>query len=179
LNANEDPMKKLTILTAALALSTWGAHAAALEPRAGGFFDTGSATVRDENGIKYVVSHEMRSLPVDKTADGVVAADVDKQLTVFAYREMPCQSFKSWLRPGLERGGLSATAGTFVDACSQGAIKARSRVFIRYEASSKTTTLAVEGGAKTSLRGVGPMQAVWRAVFSQSPAVSEALVARL
>lgn len=151
----------------------------ALKPRAGGFFETGSATVRDAQGIKYIVVHEMRTLPAQKSAEAVIFADVDKQLTLFAYREMPCADFKAMVRPALERGGLSSNAGTFVGACSQGKVKARSRVFVRYEAASKTTTLAVEGGTKTSLNGAPAMRAVWRSFFSEVPSVSRALVVRL
>lgn len=172
-------MKKLGIVAIVVFATVVVSHASALEPRARGFFETGSATVRDSQGIKYIMVHEMRTLPAQKTPDGVILADVDKQLTLFAYRGMSCADFKALVRPGLDRGGLVSSSGTFVGACSQSQVRPRSRVFVRYEAASKTTTLAVEGGTVTTLKGVAPMRAVWRSFFTETPATANALTGRL
>ena len=122
----------------------------------------------------------MRALPAQKSAQGVIDADVDKQFTFFASRDLTCAEVKAMVRAGLDRAGQPAPASTgFVGACNQNAVKARARLFLRYESATKTTTLSIDGGGSASLRGAPAMKAVWSSFLNDAPKFSAALVSRL
>ena len=171
-------------LTAALMLGITFVAALALasEPGADGFFQTGVTVKRGPRGPEYTVLHEMKSLPKTRSALGIVSADVSKRFLITPAKDLSCDSFKTLLRVGLLRNGMSPTAATsLVSACSGVTIRARSPIAIVYSPGSQTTTLTIEKMGTTQVSGLPAMRSVWGIWFGNPESAKEksALSARL
>lgn len=142
--------------------------------------ETGTATERDAEGVKYTVSHWMRDPPPSKTAGAVLAADVDKQFVVYLFRATPCADVNLLFRRPLERAGLASSVPEVASACSMAELRPRSRVYVKYDSATATTSISIDGSnVRASLRGPDKMRAVWSTFFSEGSSLSAGLVSRL
>ncbi len=176
-------MNRLPIfVVAATVIGFASPMAAARDPEPSGWVTTGAATKLDGSSRELTVIHEMKTVPVDRTARGIARADVDKQFTVTFYRESTCSSFQAFLRAGLRRQNMrdATKEGAFVSACTTSKIAARTRVILSYRAATKTTLLSIGGHVASKVVGVDFMEAAW-GVFLADPqrGFSASLVAKV
>ncbi len=138
------------------------ATGSATEPGRDGFYPTGLVVRTDHAGREYTIVHQVKTRPTQRTAAGLVLADVEKRFLITPARDIPCEAFRAQLRAGLVRNGMQqATATTLASACSGGIIKARSRIVIAYSPSTRVTVLDIEKVGSARVSGLDAMKSVW------------------
>ena len=113
------------------------ALASARERGPSGMYPTGTLILRNAQGPRLAVSHEISEVPKQHTPAAMVTS-------------------------GFARRGVSATEGTqLTQACDRADLAPGTRAMLRYDAATKTTTFAVNGVGKRTLTGAAAMRAVW------------------
>lgn len=181
-------MRKYWIFAAAAGLVA-SSSAAALADGNGavsGYILTGQVKRAESDGTQYTLAHEMVSLPAQKSPQGVRDADVTKRLTLTFPHETSCARVTGLLRGEIERLGFNGASdkqktATLLSACSGDVVKARSQVVVSYDATTKTTSLWVEGMPSRHVQGIEAMRAVWGVWLgpNAAPKTQSGLVARL
>ncbi len=138
------------------------AFASARERAPSGMYATGTMVVRNAQGPRLAVSHEIAEVPKQHTPAALVAADVDKELLIVAIQRVPCSELRARVKSGFVRRGVPEAEGTQLSlACDRVDLPPGSRAMVRYDATTKTTTFAMSGGGRRTLAGAATMRAVW------------------
>ena len=138
------------------------ALASARERGPSGMYPTGTLILRNAQGPRLAVSHEISEVPKQHTPAALVAADVNKELLIVAVQKVPSSELRAMVTSGFARRGVSAAEGTqLTQACDRADLAPGTRAMLRYDAATKTTTFAVNGVGKRTLTGAAAMRAVW------------------
>lgn len=167
------PRNLLTLL-ALCACAAASSTASASAPGPDGYFQTGVAVHKAAGDHDYTIVHEMKKLPTARTAQAFVEADTRKRFVISTIKDVPCASFSSFLRTGLQREGLVATeVNRIAQVCASGVIKARSRIVIAYDPATTVTSVSVEKLGTVSITGRAAMLRIWKIWFGSGAAASE------
>ena len=158
----------------------------ALEPARDGWFHTGSGVrtkkVAIVNVKVYEIHHSMKELPKTKSKQAVIDADCDKKIAFKMLRDVDAEKLQAALRDAYQMNGFhdGAKISSFVNAMSK-ELKEGSWVTITYSASSKTTSISVQGAGNASVGGEDFMKATWSIWFGRidQPALGDALISRI
>ena len=176
----------LFALVAAAAVFATVSSAWALDPGRDGYFHTGDAIrtkkVAFINVKVYAISHSMKQLPSQKSKQAVIDADCDKKISFKMLRDVDAEKLQAALRDAYQLNGYGdgAKISTFVNAMSK-ELKEGSWVSISYVASTKMTSINVQGAGSASVAGEDFMKATWSIWFGKidQPALGDALISRI
>ncbi len=174
----------LVVLAALLTLTS---AAFGLERGANGWYQTGSGirtkSIAFINVKVYAISHEMKELPASKSKQAMIDADVDKRFTWQTLRDLPCEKIKGAMRDALALNGYSDAGkiGAYTGACNKEELKEHTGISISYNATTKATTIWIQGAGSATIQGVDFMKAVWSCWFGKidQPALGDALMSRI
>jgi hypothetical protein len=173
-------------LLSLLSLLALAQSAFALEASRDGWFLTGSG-VRTKSvafvSVKvYAIRHEMKQLPAEKSKRAVLDADVDKRFTWTMLRDVDAAKIQKALTEGYAMNGYAdgGKIQSFLGAMNR-ELSEGTTVTIAYNAATKTTTLAIAGGASASVPGIDFMRATWSLWFGKidQPSLGDAMIANL
>lgn len=150
----------LLALCACAALPT---NASASAPGPDGYFQTGVAAHKTAGEHDYTIMHEVKQLPALRTPQAFIEADTPKRFVINTLKDIPCASFSSFLRAGLQREGTAAAdVNRLAQVCPSGVVKQRSRIVIAYDPSTTVTSLSVEKLGTVSISGRPAMLRIWK-----------------
>lgn len=161
-------MKRLTVgVMSILVMSAVasGARADDAPPRSG-YYVTGRAKVESSSGPKYMVVHEMKTLPEGKDPASARQADITKRFVFTFVADTTCDEVKELFRSGLVRNGVGTSVVTSFTsqvglACVSGAVKKHQQMVLGYSADTKLTTLWVDGKGVSMIQGLESMRSLW------------------
>jgi hypothetical protein len=135
-------------------------------PPRSGYYLTGQAKVEPSSGPKYMVVHEMKTLPEGKDPGSARQADITKRFVFTFVADTTCDEVKEHFRSGLVRNGIGASvASSFTSqvglACVSGAVKRHQQMVLAYSADSKLTTVWVDGKGVATIQGIESMRTLW------------------
>lgn len=173
----------LSIVVAAMTVAPF---ARALEPDQAGWYKTGQATYTKKVAFLtvdvYRIAHYTRALPSEPTRAATIALDADKRFYLYMLRDVDQGRISGEIRRAFTRNGYGdrAKIDRYVSAFSSDLEKG-SWIRVSYDASTKTTTVQVDGGGTASVRGFDFMKATWSSWLGDvdPPQVAEQLVSNL
>jgi hypothetical protein len=130
----------------------------------------------------YNITHSMASKPDSKSKQAVIDADVNKMFEwTTVYDGMPVDKVKKAFQEGFNNNGfndqnrINQFNGAFTADLAAG-----SRVTIRYDAGSKSTTVTTPNG-KATIAGADFMKGAWGLWFGKNdqPSLGDALISKL
>jgi hypothetical protein len=161
------------------------AHADDGPPRSG-YYVTGEAKLEPSTGSKYLVSHEMKSLPEGKVPASARQPDITKRFVFTFVADTTCDEIKEVFRAGLVRNGAGTSVATSFTsqvglACGSGTVKKHQQMMLSYSADTKASTLWVDGKGTTTIQGTESMRTLWGIWLGLPPVanVDTDLVSRL
>ena len=170
--------RKLLVLVSVGAVVLASALASARERAPSGMYPTGTWIVRDAAGPRLAVSHEIAEVPKQRTAAALVGAEVNKELLIVTVQRVPFAELRGMVTAGFARKGVPQADGAQLSqACDRAVLPAGTRAIVHYDATTKTTTFAVNGMGKRTLLGAPAMRAVWSSFLESTG--GEKLVSRL
>ncbi len=129
----------------------------------------------------YDIQHFLGGSVAEKTKHRVMVADVSKKIVWTMRRDVKAETMQAALRAGFARNGYTDASriALFVNAFHN--LRAGQHVTITYDADTKRTVLAIEGGSAIGIGGPEFMRAVWAQWFgaTDQPALGEQLIAKL
>jgi hypothetical protein len=129
----------------------------------------------------FAVGHDMRCLPEHKSRLEVIEADCDKRFTWLALRAVDKDTIHESLRKAYR--GVDYNSKPKIDRAISvftADLKEGSRVTIRYDAATKSTTFRQAGGGKAAIEGVDFMKATWSVLLGPgSHELGDELIRRL
>jgi hypothetical protein len=132
----------------------------------------------------YSIGHDINGKP-EKSKQAVIDAAMDKKFTLTMLREVPQEKIRNALSDAFKMNGYGGDGrtGQFIAVLNdKGPDLAKgAHISINYNAGSKTTSIAVDGGGKASIAGEDFMKGVWKIWFGKidQPALGDQLLAKL
>jgi Chalcone isomerase-like len=151
-----------------------------------GFYHTGSGvstkTVLIANVKVYAIRHDMKCLPKEKTAQGIIDATCSKRFSLRTLRDMEGDRMQAALREGFKMNGFTDAAkiDQFV-AGLKGELKENTGISIAFNEEKNSTTIWVQEGSGTTIAGADFMKAVWAIWFGKTDqeSLTKALMSNL
>lgn len=180
-------MKKSSAFLSAIVALAVSLPALALDKGADGYYLTGSATrVKKVAFISvnvYDVWNYVKELPATKSRRAVIDLDADKKIVWRMKRDVEAEKIRNALTEGYAANGYTdkAKIGQFLAAVNSD-LKENSTVTIRYDAGSKATSIAMQGGGNATVAGPEFMKATWSLWFGKmddQPALGDALISKM
>lgn len=130
----------------------------------------------------YEISHFMTQRPAEKSKRAVIDADVSKKFECKMLRDLDGEKLKTALKDAYAMNGYTdqAKIGTILRAFT-GDLKEGQKFSIKYDASKKSTTFAVDGKGSVTVDGVDFMKGTWSIWFGKidQPKLGDALISKL
>jgi hypothetical protein len=159
---------------------------------ADGWVTAGSSTRLKTLGPFTVKVYRIVSLvkekPKERSRQGVITHDVDKQLLMYMHRDVDADKMKNAFREAFKMNGYGDTGKVeqFVGALGKGDVvehdkKGPPSVTIAYNPRSQSTTITVPGHGNATVPGVDFMKAVWSIWYGKidQPTMGDELMASL
>ena len=162
------------------------AFADAPAPAADGYIFTGSGvrtkTVAIITANVYSIRHDMKGPLPPRNKRAVIDADQDKRFSWRMMRDVDSEKIQKAMREGFAMNGFgdSGKIERFVGAFNK-EIKEGNGVSIAYNATTKATSIWVQGQGSATVEGVEFMKAVWSLWFGRNdqPSLGDALISRI
>ncbi len=140
------------------------------------YIQTGSATRSKFMFKVYDIMHEM-TVKVAKNADAVVNEDCDKRFSLRFRRDVPKEKIIEAFSESMDAGG---TRDKLI-AAFPAEIKENAGVSISYNATSKVTTIWVQGGSTQTVTGLDEAKKIWSIWFKRidDSSVKSGLISKL
>lgn len=150
----------------------WSGSAAALEPGKDGWYHTGQGIRQKSIAFVdvdvYEIHHYTKVLPPAHTRAAMIELDADKKLEWKMLRDVDAEKLRDALDHGYEMNGftdkkrIAKFTATFQKEMLEG-----QKVSIVYDATKKSTSIVVQGGASATVEGVDFMKATWSVWFGK------------
>ncbi len=131
----------------------------------------------------YGISHQMKGALPAKNKQAVINADQDKRFVWQFKRDVSCEKIQKAMRDGFALNGYtdSAKIGQYAGACNKEEMKEKSTVIITYNATTKATSIQMQGAGAATIQGVDFMHAVWSLWFGKidQPKLGDQLMANI
>ncbi len=162
------------------------ARADAPAPDKDGYINTGSGVRTKSIAIitanVYSIRHDMKGPLPARNKRAVIDADVDKKFSWQMMRDVDADKIQNAMKEGFSRNGYSdgGKIGRFTGAFTK-EIQKNQGVSISYNATTKATSIWVQGQGSATIEGVDFMKAVWSLWFGNidQPSLGDALISKI